>query len=86
VQPKVPERTFLSIQQILTAIETNIPNVGNHYFQQVTTFGFKGDTIVESCNNAMKHSSISVDGRNSLDTSAINQIRLVQDNANERNR
>jgi hypothetical protein len=86
VKDGISLKSYSSIREILDTIETNITNVGSHYFTKRTTFGYKGDSIVESCNAVLKNSSIKVDGRNNLDVSACTQMKAIKEKSEKRTR
>ena len=82
---QIKESTLIVVEKILNDIVINLKYVGNHYFMDITTFGFKGDSIAESTNSMLKTGPIKVDGGQSLDCSANNQLAIVEKKVHETN-
>ena len=57
---------------------SKIQYCGNHFFLDVGTYGFKGDSFAESMNSSLKNGAVSIDGRMNIDRSATVQMDMVR--------
>jgi len=74
-----------ALQEIIDRIVGRISYCGNHYFLENTTFGYKGDSIVESMNSSMKYGAIPIDSRMGVDRSAFTQMNMAIRQARSKN-
>ena len=66
------------ILDLILDIVSKIQYCGNHFFLDVGTYGFKGDSFAESMNSSLKNGAVSIDGRMNIDRSATVQMDMVR--------
>jgi len=74
-------RVWMNINDILGAIVDKQQYCLSHNYNSTISFGFVGDSLVESANAALKGGIIRVDGTQGLDTSAMRQIQIISNQA-----
>lgn len=67
-----------NIDSILNRLQTHLNAFVHYEFINVTTLGFKGDSIVESSNQSIKKGPYGVASRMQIDTSAMSQAKKVE--------
>jgi len=76
---ELSEKNLISIQDIIASVNEKIKFCGHHIFMETTSFGFVGDSICESANSVIKSGRLAVNGRHSIETSALRQVQLTQE-------
>ena len=66
------------IDLILSRLNTHLGSFVHYKFINVTTLGFKGDSIIESSNQSVKNGPFSVASRMQMDQSAIAQSKKIE--------
>ena len=67
-----------SIEKIIISIKNKLEYVAHYKFMSVSTFGFLGDSIVETTNSGMKYGYVSVGTNMTINISGSTPKKLVR--------
>ena len=80
------EPACVSIEKIINAIDNNLLYISHYYFKDVTTFDYLGDSIAEAQNSGIKTGNIKVTTNLNINTSAVRQIKITNQQSKTKNK
>ena len=80
------EAVIEEIDNIVQSVRNQLKYVAHYNFMKISTFGFLGDSIVESANSALKSGSLKVATSMKINLSGSTQIKISENQTHKKNR